>query len=143
MKGITPIISIIILLLITIGLASAAWTYMSGYMSNLLSKNLDVSTGSCIGGTQVVFIIRNTGTDNVNSANINCLNLISGSVEPPLVWEWLNGSAAGTPTLGAGVAARAKISTPCTTIGNPKMCKYQLTLAGSTWHQDIPVQCAG
>ena len=143
MKGITPIISIIILLLITIGLASAAWTYMSGYMTGLLSRALDVSSSpNCIGGTIVSFIVKSIGTNNVGTQSINCLNLDSGATEV-LTWQWLNGTNAGTPTLAAGMSIRATITNPCTTTGNAKTCKYELTLVGTTWKQDLPIYCTG
>ena len=144
MKGITPIISIIILLLITIGLASAAWTYMSGYMSGLMSRVLDVSSSpSCIGGTQVTFIARNAGTNNIGAQSIQCMNMDTGTTEA-LTWQWLNGTAAGSsPVLGSGMSIRAIMTNPCTSPGVAKTCKYELTLGGTTWKQELPVYCTG
>lgn len=145
-KGITPIISIIILLLITIGLASAAWTYMSGYMNNLISRNLDVTPASCIGGTQVTFIVRNAGTNNIGSNSIQVMNM-EGAVPESLTWYYPNGSilvSSGTETvLAAGASMRAKIANNCTSAGTQKTCKYELALAGSTWKHDLFVACTG
>jgi flagellin-like protein len=140
MKGITPIISIIILLLITIGLASAAWTYMSGYMTGLLSRIIEVSTASCISGTQVTFLVKNSGTNNVGISGISNLNLVTGSSEA-MTWEHLNGSAA--TMIGPGETVRAKITNPCTTTGVPKTCQYELALTGTTWKQQLAVPCTG
>jgi flagellin-like protein len=143
MKGITPIISIIILLLITIGLASAAWTYMSGYMTGLLSRALDVSSSpSCIGGITVSFIVKNIGTNNVGAQSVNCLNLDSGLTET-LTWQWLNGTNAGTPVLPPGTSIMATMVKPCTSTGIANTCKYELTLTGTTWKQELPVYCTG
>jgi len=145
MKGITPIISIIILLLITIGLASAAWTYMSGYMSNLISRTLDVTPANCIGGTQVTFIVRNAGTNNIGSNSIQAMNMDT-SLPESLTWYSINGTAlASSPeiVLAAGSSMRAKIGNNCTLSGTAKTCKYELILVGSTWKQDLFVACTG
>jgi flagellin-like protein len=72
MKAITPIISIIILLLITVGLAAAAWTYMDNYLRTLTAKNIEVSTQKCItgaGGKEVMAIVHNMGTATITMAN--------------------------------------------------------------------------
>lgn len=142
MKGITPIISVIILLLITIGLASAAWTYMSGYMNSLTSRVLEISPASCIGGTQVTFLVRNAGTNNIGGDSINCMNMNSGQPEA-LTWQNLSGTDVTSPILNSGSTLRAKITSPCTTAGTAKTCTYELTLIGSTWKQSIPVSCTG
>jgi flagellin-like protein len=142
MKGITPIISVIILLLITIGLASAAWTYMSGYMNSLTSRVLEISPASCIGGTQVTFLVRNAGTNNIGGDSIKAMNLNSGAAEA-LTWQYLNGTDVTSPIIESGSTIRAKITNPCTTAGVAKTCEYELTLIGSTWKQEIPVACTG
>jgi flagellin-like protein len=144
MKGITPIISIIILLLITIGLASAAWTYMSGYMTNLTSRVLDVSTSSCINGVQATVLVRNAGTNRINVTDIKGLNLDSGA---SLTLGWTDLGGAAVTTIEAGQSARVRITntdgTNCTTVGTSKACKYELTLSGTTWKQELPVYCTG
>jgi flagellin-like protein len=143
MKGITPIISIIILLLITIGLASAAWTYMSGYMNNLISRTLDVTPASCIGGTQVTFLVRNAGTNNVGGDSINCMNMDTGTTETITWYSLTTGAQITSPVLKAGDSIRAKIGNNCTLSGTAKTCKYELTLLQSTWKQDLFVACTG
>ncbi len=64
-KGITPIIAIIILLLITIGLAATAWTYLSGFMAGY-TKSLTLVDSYCTGGTTSNVILRNTGTEPIS-----------------------------------------------------------------------------
>ncbi len=148
MKGITPIISIIILLLITIGLASAAWTYMSGYLTNLTSRTLGVTPASCIGGTQVTFLVRNAGTNNIGSNTINVLDMSNGS-PVALAFKYLNGTDIPSGyVIQAGETIRALLPAPpnpgaCTTAGNPKTCQYELTLKDSTWNQALSVACTG
>ena len=64
MKGITPIISIIILLLITIALAATAYSYLSGYMFGQMGSSFSIPTNGafCSGGT-ITVIVRNDAQD--------------------------------------------------------------------------------
>jgi len=64
-KGITPIIAVIILLLITVALAGLAWTFLSGYFSGMTAQNIQIVDYSCSGGTTRV-IIRNAGTQSID-----------------------------------------------------------------------------
>ncbi|MBI4020376.1 MAG: LamG domain-containing protein [Candidatus Aenigmarchaeota archaeon] len=67
MKGITPIISIIILLLITIALSGAAYTYLSIYFGSLTQKTLQVTDAYCdSGGSGAVLILSGTGTRDID-----------------------------------------------------------------------------
>ena len=142
MKGITPIISIIILLLITIGLASAAWTYMSGYFQGLTSKVLEMSSASCIGGTQVSFLAGNIGTSNISTASIQILDLDTGS---NVVTTWKDLSNAVISSIAPGQSARAFLggAANCTTAGVSKSCRYEMTITSTTFKQIIPVTCPG
>ncbi len=69
-KGITPIIAIIVLLLITIALAGAAWTYLQGFLFSQISKTFNVPPNSiyCSGATGAKTIkvyAQNTGYQSV------------------------------------------------------------------------------
>ena len=61
-KGITPIIAIIILLMITIGLAALAWTYLSGFLTGY-TKTLALVDFYCTGTTTANVILRNSGVE--------------------------------------------------------------------------------
>ena len=65
-KGITPIIAVIILLLITVALAGMAWAFLSGYFTGLTGKTIAVVDYSCIGTNTAQVIVRNAGTDSVS-----------------------------------------------------------------------------
>jgi flagellin-like protein len=70
MKGITPIISIIVLLLITISLAGAAYVFLGGYMTGLTGRTLQVQNpGSCIAGGTAFITVTNMGSLPVNSSS--------------------------------------------------------------------------
>jgi len=61
-KGITPIISIIVLLLITVSLASAAWSFLYGFIIPPISKTFLIPSGGsyCVDGFIKIHVL-NTG----------------------------------------------------------------------------------
>jgi flagellin-like protein len=68
-KGITPIISVIILLLITVALAGAAWSYMNGIFTSQTSKSFSVNPNPqmCdIMGNFNIYV-HNTGTSAIRA----------------------------------------------------------------------------
>lgn len=71
-KGITPIISIIILLLITIALAGAAYSYLSTYFTGTTGKSIQLIDSYCGGGRYAVITIQNLGTQSI-SFGTTCL----------------------------------------------------------------------
>ncbi len=79
-KGITPIISIIVLLLITVALAGAAWTYLSGIMGIYTEKSFIIPTAGayCSAGKIVVSLV-NTGTSTITTDN-----WITASIDPAI-----------------------------------------------------------
>lgn len=66
-KGITPIISIIILLLITIALAGAAYTYLSTYFTGTTAKAIQIADSFC-SGTTATIRLQNVGTQPITIA---------------------------------------------------------------------------
>ena len=69
-KAITPVISIIILLLITISLAGMGWTYMSGYYEAMTSKTIKLVEGSARGNEVMIL---NIGTSEITGDDITVL----------------------------------------------------------------------
>ncbi|MCK4496605.1 MAG: hypothetical protein KAU24_00295 [Candidatus Aenigmarchaeota archaeon] len=67
-KGITPIISIIILLLITIALAGVAYTFLMGQLYTRIGGSFDVPVGGafCTNGL-ITIQVSNTGTADLHS----------------------------------------------------------------------------
>jgi flagellin-like protein len=95
-KGITPVIAIIVLLLITVALAGMAWNYLQAYWTHILGKNMQVMDSYCIAGNEGVIILRNTGTKEINVipgvGDVTVINTSSGS-DPGGTWYNIN-----TPT---------------------------------------------
>jgi flagellin-like protein len=71
MKGITPIISTIVLLLITVALAGAAWVYMSGFLGTYTEKSFIIPTGGAYCDSTGQFHVRvvNSGTTKITAGD--------------------------------------------------------------------------
>ncbi|HLD78210.1 MAG TPA: archaellin/type IV pilin N-terminal domain-containing protein [archaeon] len=63
-KGITPIIATVVLLLIAVAIAGAAYTYITGYWGGLTQKTLESPSASC-STSGVTLNLRNSGTGNI------------------------------------------------------------------------------
>ncbi len=147
MKGITPIISIIILLLITIGLAAAAWTFMGSYMSSITEKVIDRTTQKCITDTQdgsqdVMAIIHNIGTSTINiERDIVIMEPSTDTVITDA--SWTNLTNAAITEIKSGDFAKVTIDC-CGGTGEdscPKTCSFTILLAGRPY--DIGYYCPG
>ncbi len=79
MKAITPVIATIVLLLITVAIAGAAWTYISGYWSGTTGKQIEVTDAFCVGTNQAKIIVKNIGTNPIRTGDIAILDKNSGS----------------------------------------------------------------
>ncbi len=76
MKGITPIISTIVLVLVMVALAGAAWSYIGGFTSSYTSKVIDLPPGSSyFDGKNVNIMLRNIGTSAISTGSCT----VSGS----------------------------------------------------------------
>ncbi len=94
-KGITPIISIIVLLLITVALAGVAYTYLSGVIP--VEQSFMIVTGStyCSSGT-VRLTVKNTGTTDISAFDVNTVVNASGAEQTTI--------SAPSPAIGSGEA---------------------------------------
>jgi flagellin-like protein len=143
MKGITPIISVIILLLITVGLAAAAWTYMGNFFSSITAKTIEIPTQKCINGTNVMTIIHNMGTESISLTN-DVVVLSNGMPVIPVWWCSVSGMCDGNDNITsvqAGGFAKAIIKNCVTTPGQAKTCNYDFVVASRT--QSVNVYCSG
>ena len=66
MKGISTIIATIIMVVITIGLISVAYLYMSGLIISTTATNIQLSDAYC-NTTAIIYLIRNIGTSDITS----------------------------------------------------------------------------
>lgn len=137
-KGITPIIAIIILLLITIGLAATAWTYLSVFLAGY-TKSLSLVDAYCTAGTTTNVILRNTGvepmglgsapcalagtTTTCGSLTITKTDTTGGVVNP------FNGASINPS--GGTLETRQTLSftDTCTAAGTPHVCTYRFRVS--------------
>ena len=151
MKGITPIISIIILLLITIGMAAAAWTYLGGYMDSLTGKNIAITYSSCISDAsqqRVLGIIHNMGKSKIlvgANSEILIVSDETGNSVPVADIDWTKQGDSTTAITEIGAGSYGQVLIDCCTTGAgatcPKRCTYKLLLAGRAY--ELSAQCSG
>lgn len=154
MKGITPIISIIVLLLITVSLAGAAYVFLSNYMTGYTGQAIQAS-GVCVGGTEAYITVTNMGTQAIDLDATACIVTAritgqSGDCGDLTVVRTDGGSMnayfeetsilAGEP----GKLYKGVFRDPaCTTSGNPYRCTYAFTRAGELQSTTVTVNCGG
>jgi flagellin-like protein len=112
-KGITPIISIIILLLITIALAGVAYTFLMGQLYTRIGGTFDVPTGGafCTNGL-ITVQVSNTGTADISSHPTNpaANDFITAQVDGVSVIQYLE-----TTTIPPGQGGTILRNYNCTT----------------------------
>lgn len=136
MKGITPIISIIILLLLTVGMAAAAWSYMTTYFSSITAKTIEISMQKCVsgaGGQDVLAVIRNMGTATIDIGNDIVIWDRGGNVVDPtnIAWADIYGNTLTPPNDKIEPGRDAKVNIYCCSgSGCPRTCTYDIIIAG-------------
>ena len=71
-KGITPVIALVMLMLITVGMVGIAYTWFSGLLTTQTEKGLSVPPGGafCSGGLVSVLIQNNGATSSLLTADV-------------------------------------------------------------------------
>lgn len=103
MKGITPIISIIVLLAITIALVGTAYSFIFGYIGGYTSKFIEIGPSSyfCRNGVVTVFI-QNAGTDTIIvSSQLGQTKEYIPDINTVALWHFNDGS--GTVALDSSI----------------------------------------
>jgi flagellin-like protein len=132
-KGITPIIAIIVLLLITVALAGAAWTYLSSFWTGITARNIEVTDAFCVERKNATVFIRNSGTQSIEVRDITVINTTSGSSPSPQFWFEISNDNEVT-TISPSQVVRYK--TEC---GIGAFCSLRFI----AWSRSVPVsvQC--
>ncbi len=123
-KGVTPVIAIIVLLLITVALAGATWTYLSAYWQGIVGKNIQVMDSYCIRGKEGIILVRNTGTQLIKEAEMTVINTTSGAEPPDGDWRKLDGTAIAT---GDGISPGMVVKYNMTCGG---LCMFRIIVGG-------------
>ncbi len=128
MKGITPIIAIIVLLLITVALAGVAYSYLNSYMTGLTSKSIEVRDAFCVGSGTATVIIANVGTTAIATSEITILDSATGNaLTTGTTWT----DAAGAALTGSMIpeSGLAKFTRPCS-----GTCSYRIVSGDGRTH---------
>jgi len=152
MKGITPIISIIVLLLITISLAGAAYFFMTNYVNTLTGQAITLS-GVCQGGTTARISVANMGSATISLApgpgtlvdctaassvtgdETTCGDITVVSLDGHTMDGYWDVASIATQT-GTNPESAVFKDTACT-----GFCKYAFTRAGELTPVTTTVQC--
>ena len=148
MKGITPIISIIVLLLITVSLAGVAYIFLSGYMGGLTGRAVQ-ATGTCVGGSSAFITLTNLGNQNIDLGACNVAGSVAGQAmtcgditvvrtDSAVAMNGqfdVNTIAASTPT----TQSAAHLTDAACGAGN--LCSYAFTRAGEWQAAEVTIQC--
>ena len=145
MKGITPIISIIVLLLITVSLAGAAYVFLGSYMSGMTGQQLKATALPCVGGTSAYVTITNMGSQVVSlgtcdvtavtgvsgvCGDITIVRTDGGNMDATVSADIINASDIGN------LDSVTFIDTNCNT-----RCEYAFTRAGELQPETAVVDC--
>lgn len=132
-KGITPIIAIIVLLLITVALAGAAWTYLSSFWAGMTARNIQVTDAFCVAGVNATIFVRNTGTQDVLVSDVSVINTSNGNVPTNQQWFQLTGNVNAT-RISPGQTVRYQAL-----CGSSNFCSFRFM----AWGRSSPasVQC--
>ncbi|MHC1588143.1 MAG: archaellin/type IV pilin N-terminal domain-containing protein, partial [Candidatus Syntropharchaeia archaeon] len=150
-KGITPIIAIIILLMITIGLAALAWTYLSGFLTGY-TKTLALVDFYCTGTTTANVILRNSGVeplalgsgcnipDTQNTVTCGSLTITRTDTDAGGNPNNFNGASINPNSGTLAPGATLTFTDTCTTAGTPAVCTYRF-VTGGTGATVVSVPC--
>ena len=133
-KGITPIIAVIVLLLITVSMAGLAYTFLFGVLIGQIEKSFFIPPGGVFceetaSGTQITIVIRNTGTAAGLAAEDFIIKTVTNATDERSIPDADFGTSAiqpqdseaiqtkcGDPTVGCGSGVNTlKLSTGVTT----------------------------
>lgn len=152
MKGITPIISIIVLLLITVSLAGAAYVFLGGVMSGF-TQGVQL-TGICVGGTEAFITVTNQGSNAVDFGGCDVASSVSGSsatcgdyiiVRTDTSGNAMDGYFDSNTIQGADPNQLYRTTfhdTNCAPSG-AATCKYAFTRAGEVAPVEVTISCGG
>lgn len=140
-KGITPIVATVVLLLVVVAVAGAAYTYIAGFWGGLTSTVLQLRSSTCNTSGGVAIYVRNVGTNNIDLKDPAKLEItrsvISGLAGTQnIVYKNTTGSCAGATCIVAPQGAGTVTDAAC---GTGNTCRYTMVGGGASF--DAQVTC--
>lgn len=122
MKGITPVIALVMLMLITVGMVGIAYSWFSGLLATQTEKGISIPPGGsyCAGGKVNILIQNNGATSNLADTDIiiaqvdgtdatkSSLNLAPGA-GGLIVKEWACGGSCSSGAHTVRVGTRTAV----------------------------------
>ena len=130
MKGISPIIAIIIILLITIAIAGSAYAYISIVWGGMVTEAIQITGQSC-SGDQATIYVKNIGTGVLAAADF--------TVERDGTTLTITTDYTIDATIAQGVVGTIKETATGSNCDADNYCKYTLIVGGRVYRTDI--QC--
>jgi hypothetical protein len=127
MKGISTIIASIIMVVITIGLISVAYLYMSGLIGGTTAQNIALLDAYCDSNSKIVYtLIKNDGTANIPYNRITFY--IDGASKDPNLeckgsWILTAGNATNCNITATASMHQLRIVGPSNSVGGSVDCK--------------------
>ena len=128
--------TIIILLLLTVAMAAAAWSYMTVYFSGITAKTIEISMQKCVssaGDQDVLAVVRNMGTATIDIGNdIVIWDKEANVVDPTnIAWADIYGTSLTPPNDKIEPGRDVKVNIFCCSgSGCPKTCTYDIIIGG-------------
>ena len=126
MKGISPIIAIIIILLITIAIAGAAYAYISIVWGGMITEAVQITGQTCSTG-RVTIYAKNIGTEALDATDFTIERAPTAFTTAPVV------TPDPTPQ-GQGAIIQEAAADIC---GADTYCKYTLIVGGRVYRADV------
>ncbi len=133
-KGITPIIATVVLLLVVVAIAGAAYTYITGFWGSLTSKVVQLQSVTCTSAGAIIGL-RNVGNSNVT---------VTDGKDVSYAKTVIAGSAPGTlalvyqyATIGPGNSTTVMDSNCNSAAYAGSTCRYTINAGGTNFEAQV------
>ena len=150
-KGITPIIAVIILLLVTVALAGVAWSYLQGFLIGTISKTFTIPSGGVFcdvdptnptSATRIISVyIVNTGYQSTIKLNDFIIAKVDGAnVQSTDIAVPTDGIAPNAAGQVLNIRCQTTVPASCTATGGSFSGYHTIDLgtSGSVVHPRVP-----
>jgi len=150
MKGISGVIAVILMLMITMALAGSAYLFISGAFSRQ-TQGIELVDAFCVGGLEARILFRNAETNDITFVGsggtfLGCTPTTGspatcGSISVNRLSGGGTASFGGDRTPVAPGTTATLRDTGCTTAGTTRTCIYRITSSGRAVEASVP--CTG
>ena len=136
-KGITPIIATVVLLLVVIAIAGAAYTYITGFWGSLTSRVVQLQSVTCT-SAGVIINLRNVGNANVTITDGSDVSyaksVIAGNASAST--SFLYTPTGGVLSPGASGSVMDQFCSSSVS-GTKPTCRYTINAGGTSFEAQV------